>query len=154
MRFEEAYAGWQEKRLTQEDAGQLLGVSGHTFRCQIGCFEADGMQGLEDLQMSQVSSRRARVDEVLGGKRLYSSGFADWNVKHFHAWYGRDHGGTRSYNWVKSVLQEAKLVVRSKAPQAPQEARAQAPAGDDGAPGRESTHAWVPEPDLGPRGDP
>jgi hypothetical protein len=25
MRFQEAYAGWQEKRLTQEDAGQLLG---------------------------------------------------------------------------------------------------------------------------------
>jgi len=28
MRFQEAYAGWQGKRLTQEDAGQLLGVSG------------------------------------------------------------------------------------------------------------------------------
>src|SRR3990172_3741593 len=59
MRFQEAYAGWQEKRLTQEDAGQLLGVSGRTFRRQIGRFEAEGMQGLVDLRMSQGSSRRA-----------------------------------------------------------------------------------------------
>jgi hypothetical protein len=36
MRFQEAYAGWQERRLTQEDAGQLLGVSGRTFRRQRG----------------------------------------------------------------------------------------------------------------------
>jgi hypothetical protein len=73
MRFQEAYAGWQEKRLTQEDAGQLLGVSGRTFRRQIGRFEADGMQGLVDLRMSQVSSRRAPVGEVLGLQRLTPS---------------------------------------------------------------------------------
>jgi hypothetical protein len=27
MRFEEAYGGWRESRLTQEEAAQLLGVS-------------------------------------------------------------------------------------------------------------------------------
>ena len=71
MRFQEAYAGCQDKRLTQQDAGQLLGVSECIFRRQIGRFEADGMQGLVDLRMSQVSSRRAPVDEVLGLQRLY-----------------------------------------------------------------------------------
>ena len=111
MRFQEAYAGWQDKRLTQQDAGQLLGVSERTFRRQIGRFEADGMQGLVDLRMSQVSSRRAPVDEVLGLQRLYGADYAGWNVKHFHTCYGRDHGGTRSYSWVKNVLQQAKLVV-------------------------------------------
>ncbi len=55
MRFEEAYTGWQGKRLTQEDAGQLLGVSGRTFRRQIGRFEAEGMDGLIDRRMAQVS---------------------------------------------------------------------------------------------------
>ena len=44
MRSQEVYAGWQEKRLTQEDAGQLLGVSGRTFRRQIGRFEKDGVR--------------------------------------------------------------------------------------------------------------
>ena len=56
--------------------------------------------------MSQVSSRRAAVDEVLEVQRGDRAGFAGWNVKHFHAWYGREHGGTRSYSWVKNVLQE------------------------------------------------
>ncbi len=66
MRFEETYAGWQQGRLTQADAGGLLGVSERTFRRQIGRFEAEGMQGLIDRRMAQVSSRRAPVDEVLG----------------------------------------------------------------------------------------
>ena len=144
MRFKEVYTGWQEKRLTQEDAGQLLGVSGRTFRRQIGRFEADGMQGLVDLRMSQVSSRRAPVDEVLGVQRLYSEGFADWNVKHFHAWYGRDQGGTRSYSWVKNVLQEARLVVRSKARGKHRKKRERKPLPGMMLHQDASTHEWVP----------
>ena len=96
MRFEEAYTGWQGKRLTQQEAGQLLGVSERTFRRQIGRFEAGGMDGLIDLRMSQVSSRRAPVDEGLGVLRLYGSEYTGWNVKHFHRWYEREHGGVRS----------------------------------------------------------
>ena len=113
--FEDTYARWQDKGLSQEEAGQLLGVSGRTFRRQISRYEADGMQGLIDLRMSQVSKRRAPVDEVLGVQRLYRSSYSSWNVKHFHTWYARDHGGTRSYTWVKNVLQEANLVARAKA---------------------------------------
>ncbi len=36
-----------------------------------------------------------------------------WNVKHFHSWYKRD-GGTRSYTWVKTRLQEAQLVPKAE----------------------------------------
>lgn len=32
MRFEEAYEGWRVKRLTQEEAGLLLGMSERNFR--------------------------------------------------------------------------------------------------------------------------
>ena len=32
MRFEEAYGGWQQGRLTQEEAAGLLGVCERTFR--------------------------------------------------------------------------------------------------------------------------
>ena len=144
MRFQEAYAGWQEKRLTQEDAGQLLGVSGRTFRRQIGRFEADGMQGLIDLRMSQVSSRRAAVDEVLGVQRLYSAQHSGWNVKHFHTWYAREHQGTRSYSWVKNVLQEAKLVVRSKARGKHRKKRERKPLAGMMVHQDASTHQWVP----------
>jgi transposase len=143
MRFEESYAGWQEGRLSQADAGRLLGVSERTFRRQIARFEADGMQGLMDRRMAQVSSRRAPVDEVLEVQRVYSAGFAGWNVKHFHAWYGREHGGTRSYSWVKNVLQEAKLVVRAKARGKHRQRRERKPLPGMMLHQDASTHEWV-----------
>lgn len=144
MRFEETYLSWQQGRLSQADAGQLLGVSERTFRRQIARFEADGMQGLIDRRMGQVSSRRAPVDEVLGVQRLYRFGFAGWNVKHFHAWYGREHGGRRSYTWVKNVLQAGQLVVRAKARGKHRQKRERRP-----LPGMllhqdASSHEWVP----------
>ena len=143
MRFQEAYAGWQGKRLTQEEAGQLLGVSGRTFRRQIGRFEAEGMQGLIDLRMSQVSTRRAPVDEVLGLRRLYSAQYSGWNVQHFHTWYAREHQGTRSYSWVKNVLQEAKLVVRAKAHGKHRKKRERKPLAGMMVHQDASTHEWV-----------
>ena len=144
MRFQEAYEGWQDKRLSQEDAGQLLGVSGRTFRRQINRYETDGMQGLIDLRMSQVSRRRAPVDEVLGVQRLYRSSYSSWNVKHFHTWYARDHGGTRSYTWVKNVLQEANLVVRAKVRGKHRKQRERKPLAGMMMHQDASTHRWVP----------
>jgi transposase len=145
MRFEEAYTGWQGKRLTQQEAGQLLGVSERTFRRQIGRFEAQGMDGLIDLRMAQVSSRRAPVDEVLGVVRLYGSDYLGWNVKHFHTWYEREHGGRRSYSWVKNTLQEAKLVVRAKARGKHRKKRERKPLPGMMVHQDASTHEWVPE---------
>ena len=65
MRFEEAYSGWTERRLTQEDAAQLLGVCARTFRRYIDRYEEDGLDGLLDKRLTQLSHRRAPVDEVL-----------------------------------------------------------------------------------------
>ena len=39
MRFEDAYEGWQNKRLTQEQAAQLLGVCERSFRRYIDRYE-------------------------------------------------------------------------------------------------------------------
>jgi transposase len=48
MSFEEAYAGWQERKLAQEEAGRLLGVSQRTFRRYVERYEDSGMEGLRD----------------------------------------------------------------------------------------------------------
>ena len=72
MRFEEAYSGWTERRLTQEDAAQLLGVCARTFRRYIDRYEEDGLDGLLDKRLSQVSHRRAPVGK--GGQTTFSSG--------------------------------------------------------------------------------
>ena len=41
MRFAEAYGGWQERRLTQEEAARLLGVCERTFRRYVDRYEVE-----------------------------------------------------------------------------------------------------------------
>lgn len=113
MRFEEAYAGWSNGRLTQEEAARLLGVCDRTFRRYLERFHEAGVEGLIDKRLSQVSQRRAPVDEVMATVGLYRSRYRGWNVKHFYAWYCRDHAGMRSYTWVKNTLQAEGVVSRA-----------------------------------------
>lgn len=142
MRYEEAYTGWQAGRLTQEEAARLLGVCERTFRRYIDRYEEAGLEGLIDKRLSQVSQRRAPVDEVLRLTESYRSRHEGWSAKHCYAWYRRD-GGTRSYTWVKSRLQAAGLVRQAKGRGKHRKRRERAPwpgmlLHQDG-----STHAWV-----------
>src|SRR5271166_3320197 len=65
MRFEEVYERWTEHRLTQQEEADLLSVSERQFRRQCRRYESDGLDGLIDLRLGQVSTRRAPVYEVL-----------------------------------------------------------------------------------------
>lgn len=143
MRFEEAYEGWQQKRLTQEEAARLLGVCERTFRRYIDRYEDAGIEGLIDKRMAQVSHRKAPVDEVMRLVDGYRRRHEGWNSRHFHAWYKRD-GGTRSYTWVKSKLQEAGVAAKGDAKGKHRKRRTRSPlpgmmVHQDG-----STHLWVP----------
>ena len=142
MRFEEAYAGWQEGRLDQGEAARLLGVSDRTFRRYGVRYEEEGLDGLLDHRLEQVSHRRAPVDEVMRVTERYRQRHLGWSAKHFYAWYRRD-GGARSYTWVKSRLQEAGWVVRAVRRGAHRKQRDRSPwpgmmIHQDG-----STHEWV-----------
>lgn len=142
MRFEEANSGWREGRLTQEEAARLLGVCERTFRRYLSRHEEAGLEGLIDKRLTQVSHRRAPVDEVMRLTQQYQSRHLGWNAKHFYAWY-RKEGGVRSYTWVKSRLQEAGLVERAKKRGAHRKRRERTPwpgmmIHQDG-----STHEWV-----------
>lgn len=46
MRFEEAYDGWRNRRLTQEEGARVLGVSDRSFRRYIDRFEEHGLECL------------------------------------------------------------------------------------------------------------
>lgn len=113
MRFEEAYEGWNTGRLTQAEAAQILGMCERSFRRYLSRYEAEGLEGLIDRRLEQVSNRRAPVDEVMALTEQYRTRHVGWNVKHFHSWYQREGGG-RSYTWVKKRLQEVELVPRAK----------------------------------------
>ena len=142
MRFEEAYEGWNTGRLTQAEAAQILGMCERSFRRYLGRYEAEGLDGLIDRRLEQVSHRRAPADEVMALTGQYRSRHSGWNVKHFHAWYKRE-GGTRSYTWVKKRLQEVELVPRAEKRGAHRKRRERAALPgmmihQDG-----STHEWV-----------
>ena len=67
-----------------------------------------------DKRLTQLSHRRAPVDEVLRLVDRYRRRHDGWNVKHYYSWYRRD-GGQRSYSWVKNTLQAAKVVKKANA---------------------------------------
>jgi len=142
MRFEEAYGGWEAGRLTQVEAASLLGVCERTFRRYLSRYEEGGLEGLIDRRLEQVSHRKAPVDEVMALTASYRSRHLGWSAKHFYAWYRKD-GGTRSYTWVKSRLQEEALVPKAKARGVHRKRRERSPwpglmIHQDG-----STHEWV-----------
>ncbi len=144
MRFNEAYGGWRERRLTQEEAARLLGVCERTFRRYVERYEDEGLEGLADKRLGQVSARRAPVDEVVRTEALYRERYDGWNVAHFYRFYRRRHGGGRSDTWVKHTLQRAGLVARAPARGKHRRRRERAPLEgmmlhQDG-----STHRWVP----------
>lgn len=108
MRFVEVYSRWAERRLTQEEAAEILGVSDRSFRRYVGRYDEEGEAGLEDKRLTQASCRRAPVDEVLEVARQYES-YRGWSVRHFYGKY-REAKGRRSYTWVKTSLQRQGMV--------------------------------------------
>ena len=143
MRFEEAYQGWTEGRLSQGEAALLLGQCERSFRRHIERYQADGLDGLLDRRLSQVSKRRASGVEVDRVVALYKSSFAGWNVAHFHSKYRVEAGGSRSYSWVKSVLQGAGVVKASRRRGKHRIKRERAPLPGMLVHQDASTHRWV-----------
>ena len=145
MRFQEAYEGWSEGRLTQAEAAQILGQCERSFRRHIERYESDGLQGLLDKRLSQVSKRRAGAGEVEQAVQLYKSGFAGWNVAHFHSKYKAQFAGTRSYSWLKSVLQGAGVTKANPRRGKHRTKRERMPLAGMMVHQDASTHRWVPD---------
>ena len=145
MRFEQAYEGWSSGRLNQAEAALLLGQCERSFRRYIERYKADGLDGLLDKRLSQISKRRAGVAEVDHVVELYKSGFCGWNLSHFHSKYKVEFKGQRSYSWLKSVLQGAGLVKRHKRRGKHRIKRERAPLEGMMLHQDASTHAWVPQ---------
>lgn len=143
MRFEQAYAGWNEGRLTQSEAAELLGQCERSFRRHVQRYEADGLQGLLDRRLSQISKRRASAAEVDQVVELYKTSFAGWNLSHFHSKYKAEFKGVRSYSWLKSVLQGAGAAKVHKARGKHRIKRDRAPLAGMMIHQDASTHRWV-----------
>lgn len=144
MRFEDLFNSWTEKRLTQQEAAMMLGISERTFRRYCRSYEEQGLLGVTDNRLERKASNAAPVDEVMSLIELYETKYSDFSVAHFFDKYREEHVGKRSYNWVRLSLQEAGIVKISKKRGTHRRKRERSPMKgmllhQDG-----STHEWVP----------
>jgi hypothetical protein len=113
-RFVEAFEQYQRHRLTAEEAGELLGMSGRNFRRLFGRYEEDGLEGLRDRRIGKVSPRRAPARELERMHELYRERYDDFTVKHFHEQLVRRHHYKLCYTVTRLSLQAAGLVAKAK----------------------------------------
>ena len=137
MRFEEAYSGWQAGRLRQEEAARLLGVCERSFRRYIDRYEEAGLQGLIDRRMSQISHRRALVDEVMALTTGYQERHEGRSAKHYYSWYRPGRRGAQLFLGAAPAAEGGAGDEGSQARGAPQAARSGTACRDAAAPGRE-----------------
>jgi transposase len=106
-RFLDALDRHKKGRLSAEEAGELLGLSGRHFRRQCVRYEAEGLDGLRDKRLGRASNRRAPESELARMRRLYREEYADFTVKHFHEELRRHHNYTLCYTVTRLALQKS-----------------------------------------------
>ena len=84
MKFEDICGRWQERRLSQTEAAEILGMSERTFRRWRVRHRAGGLEGLADRRLGRASAKRVPVDELNRMLELYRSRYSGFRVKHFH----------------------------------------------------------------------
>lgn len=144
MRFEELYQSRTEKKLTVEEAADILGISDRTFRRWCRRYEAQGAQGMYDRRLDKVAHNCAAVDEVIELTTLLETHYCQFNVTHFYDHYRDEHCGQRSYTWVKKCLQDNGLIQKAKKRGAHRRKRERRPLKGMMLHQDASRHEWVP----------
>lgn len=114
LRFEEAMERYRKRRLTADEAGELLGMSGRHFRRLSVRYAEEGADGLRDRRLGKPSPRRAPAAELSRMQVLYQERYRDFTVKHFHEQLVRRHGYKLGYTVTRLALHAAGLVAPGK----------------------------------------
>lgn len=143
-RFEEALDRYRKRRLTAEEAGELLGMSGRNFRRLAVRYDEEGIEGLVDRRIGKVSPRRAPAAELTRMQELYRGRYLGFNVQHFHEQLVKRHGYKLGYTVTRQHLQRVGLVAKAPRRSRHRTRRERRPLEgmllfQDG-----STHRWIP----------
>ena len=144
MKFEDVYGRWRQRRLSQAEAAEILGMSERTFRRWRDRYEDAGVAGLLDRRLGQASSRRVPVDQVERVLSLYRERYGGFTAQHFHDKLCQHHGFCLGYTWTKLRLQAAGLIAKAARRGAHRKKRPRRPLRgmllhQDGSP-----HRWLP----------
>jgi len=105
MKFEEIYERARERKLSQVQAAEILGVSERTFRRWRDRFEAEGAEGLFDRRLGRAAGNRVPVDAVMEVLELFDTRYRDFTARHFYDKLVETHDFKLSYNRVRITLQ-------------------------------------------------
>jgi len=144
MRFEELLGRHEGGALTQEEAGELLGVSGRTFRRWRDRYREEGVPGLSDGRMGKPSPHRAAESELSRMRSLYEEMYGGFTVKHFHEKLVKRHGYKLCYTVTRLALQSAGLVRAAPRRGAHRRKRPRRPMAGMLVHQDASRHAWLP----------
>jgi transposase len=144
MKFEDVYGRWQQRRLSQAEAAEILGMSERTFRRWRDRYQTEGLEGLLDRRLGKASARRVPVDQVDAVLTLYRERYGGFTAKHFHDKLRQHHGFALGYTWTKLRLQGSGLVAKAPRRSAHRKKRPRRPLSgmllhQDG-----SRHGWLP----------
>src|SRR5258708_24456257 len=83
LRFEEALEGYRKRRLTADEAGEVLGMSGRHFRRMVVRYDEEGVEGLRDRRLGRRSPRRAPAGGLAPMPILYPGRVRPLTVERF-----------------------------------------------------------------------
>ena len=143
MKFEEVYGRWRERRLSQAEAAEILGMSERSFRRWRDRYDGEGAAGLLDRRLGKASARRVPVDQIDQVLTLYRERYGGFTAQHFHDKLRQHHGFPWGYTWTKLRLQAAGLIKKAERRSAHRKKRPRRPMRgmllhQDG-----SKHAWL-----------
>jgi hypothetical protein len=113
-RFSEIYEDYIGDRLSGFEAAQILGCSERQFLRLRGRYADEGLEGLRDRRVGQVSPRRAPDEDVEEVSRLYRDRYKGFSMRHFHECALRCHGLQWSYSWTRIALVRTGAIVPSR----------------------------------------
>jgi transposase len=95
-------------------AAEILGISPRSMWRWKTRLEKHGYEGLYDRRKKRPSPKRVPVETVEKVLRLYREKYFDFSVKHFVDKVREEHDIGLSYTWIKTALQTAGLVAKSR----------------------------------------
>ena len=112
-RFSEIYDDYRGDRLSGIEAAGILGCSERHFLRLRGRFAEQGLDGLQDRRVGQVSKRRVSDEEIEEVSKLYRDRYKDFSVRHFYEYARRCHDLQWSYSWTRITLTRTAAVAPS-----------------------------------------
>lgn len=96
------------------EAADIIGVSYRTMKRWKTRYKEFGYDGIFDRRMRSPSPKQAPLSEVQTILQLYRKQYHGFNVTHFHEKLQEHHNIRRGYTFVKTLLQTAGLVDKTR----------------------------------------